>query len=127
MTRLLLVCSIAALCGCSDKADVPEVQVQGERACQYVLDEDTARLKREFEAEWLNHVAGYTNYTTVGMAEDYADMGRFIKEWKPRILRNQAYKMRNKLRREEMVSRMLKADSVEALEICGDCPQTLDR
>ena len=115
LVRLSLAVDIAALCGCSDKVDGPVVQAQGEPACRYVMDEDTARLKREFEEEWLKHVAGYTNYTTVGMAEDCADMDRFIKEWKLRILRNQVYKVKDNRLREMMVSRMLKADSIEAL------------
>lgn len=115
LVRLSLAVGIAALCGCSDKVDGPMVRAQGEPACRYVMDEDTARLKREFEEEWLKHVAGYTNYTTVGMAEDCADMDRFIKEWKPRILRNQVYKVKDNRLREMMVSRMLKADSIEAL------------
>lgn len=81
----------------------------------YATDEDMARLKREFEAEWLKHVAGYTNYTTFGMAQDYADMDKFVKEWKPRILRNQANKVKDERLREKMMGRMLKANSVESL------------
>ncbi len=112
---LLLTMCLTAFCGCSENNEKSAAQEQGGRTCRYVMDEDTARLKREFEEEWLKHVAGYTNYTTVGMAEDCADMDRFIKEWKPRILRNQVYKVKDNRLREMMVSRMLKADSIEAL------------
>ena len=82
---------------------------------EYVLDYDTATLKKEFEREWLKHVAGYTNYTTAGMAEDYADMEKFIKEWKPRILRHQACKEQDSKRRDQMVERMLKYSSIDEL------------
>ena len=39
----------------------------------------------------------------------------FIKEWKPRILRYQAYKVKDGRQREKMVDRMLKANSIESL------------
>ena len=82
---------------------------------QYVLDDDTAILKKEFEAAWIPHVVGYTNYTTAGMANDYGDMMAFVKQWKPKILRNQVYKEPDTKIREKMVDWMVKEDSIASL------------
>ena len=82
---------------------------------EHELDEDTEKLKREFETEWMRHVAGYTNDTTAGMSDDYWDMQDFIKEWKPRILRNQVYKEKDVKVRLEMVEWMVKEDTIDGL------------
>ena len=109
----LIAVGVVSFAGCSEKRKEPQKQTELVR--QYAMDEDTARLKREFENAWLARVAGYTNYTTFGMAQDCSDMDKFIKEWKPRILRNQAYKVKDGRQREKMVDRMLKANSIESL------------
>ena len=109
----LMAVGVVSFAGCSEKRKEPQKQTELVR--QYAMDEDTARLKREFENAWLARVAGYTNYTTFGMAQDCSDMDKFIKEWKPRILRNQAYKVKDGRQREKMVDRMLKANSIESL------------
>ena len=109
---LITIVSVIAMFVVGCAADVDDCSVQRGR---YVLDEDTAKLKAEFEKEWLWHVSGYTNYTTAGMADDAADMRAFVSVWKPRILRNQAYKEQDRCMREMVVDRMLKANSIASL------------
>lgn len=82
---------------------------------KYEMDEGTAKLKMDFESAWMTHVSGHTNHATAGTADDYWDMRRFIKEWKPRILRNQVYKESDPKVRERMVAWMVKENSIDAL------------
>lgn len=79
------------------------------------LESSTAKLKAEFEAEWLKHVAGYTNYTTAGMADDHWDMVAFIKKWRPKIMSNQVRMEPDKRVQELMVDWLLKMNSIEGL------------
>ena len=116
--RLILPLATGLFSACIAGPLVPDKPVAHQKLpirTQYVMDEDTARLKREFEREWLKRVAEHTNYTTVGMADAVDDTDSFINEWKPRILRNQAYKIADFRTRVKMVDRMINADSIAAL------------
>lgn len=99
------------------RRDVPSTDAsdRGDAQTQYRMDADTAALKREFEAAWMSHVVGYTNYTTAGMADDYSDMVAFIKQWMPRILRNQIYKEPDAKVREKMADWLVREKSIDGL------------
>ena len=81
----------------------------------YDLESSTAKLKAEFETEWLGHVAGYTNYTTAGMADDHWDMVAFVKKWRPTIISNQVRMEPDKRVQELLVDWLLKMNSIEGL------------
>lgn len=78
--QLMLGVSIVALGGCTENDNQTASQGHSGIVCQYVMDEDTAQLKSESEADLLEsakggntdaqYIAGYTNYTTFGMAQD---------------------------------------------------------
>lgn len=81
----------------------------------YEMDADTAKLKRQFEAEWKRQVGDCTNGLTVTMTGGDAGCRTFFKEWQRRILRHQAYKIEDSRLRERVLDWMLKAKSVESL------------
>ena len=82
---------------------------------QYELDEETAKLRRDFENAWLPHVAGYTDHTHYGMAQAHWDKQRFVREWRPRLIRNQVNREKDVNVRLGMVEWMVKEDSIAGL------------
>ena len=82
---------------------------------EYAMDDALAGLRRNFEREWLKHVAGYTNYTKAGMAKKRDDMKMFAKAWKRPILVYHAGKEADPMFRERMVDRMQKYNSIDEL------------
>ena len=82
---------------------------------EYAMDDALAGLRRNFEREWLRHVAGYTNYTRAGMEKKRDDMKRFANAWKRPILVYHAGKEADPMFRERMVDRMQKYNSIDEL------------
>lgn len=82
---------------------------------QYAPDPETEKLKREFEIAWLPHVIGYTNFSKAGMADNVRDMELFIREWKPRVLRNHVFRESDVTLRVEITDRMMRANSIDDL------------
>ncbi len=82
---------------------------------RYVLEYETEKLRKEFEKEWMRHVAGYTNRTAAGRTDERRDMAGFIRKWKPRILRNQVYKENDPAVRVKMADWMVKENSIDSI------------